>query len=336
MCGGDVVVPSLRTLLDGILDYAGLFPPARLSLDQAIRNYASYRRGPESWMLGRFVCPASRLAELAPYRDELFSSGPPFAFAVLLRPTESADHFLVGLRTDLEAVAAFTKYQGDRVVVDMAEFRLPMSTPSADGVSELLEATGRIVAAQGPPVVQLYAELPPGSDWRSPTAAVVAALAYHNACTTPARLRGSLAGFKLRCGGLEPAACPSPEQVAGTITACRDAGVLLKFTAGLHHPLRHFDPGVRTVAHGFLNVFTAGVLAHARGLGTADVRRIIEDEDAGHFAFDAQWLRWQDHRATTAEVAAARKSAVTSFGSCSFDEPRDGLRALGLLGEDAR
>jgi len=328
------MAPGLRTLLDGILDYAALFPPARLPLDQAIRNYAGYRQGPGGWMLGRFVCPAPRLAELAPYREELFSSGPPFAFSVLPRPSESADHFLANLRSDLEAVTAFTKHHGDRVVADVAEFRLPPGI--TDGVGELLEAAGRLIAAQGPPVVQLYAELVPGPDWRAPTAAVVAALARYNACTTPARLRGSLAGFKLRCGGLEPSAVPSPEQVAGTITASRDAGVPLKFTAGLHHPFRHLDAGARAAADGFLNVFTAGVLAHARGLGAADVRRIIEAEDAGHFIFDTQGLRWQDHRATTAEIAAARKNAVTSFGSCSFDEPRDGLRALGLLGEDAR
>jgi hypothetical protein len=330
------MAPGLRALLDGILDYAGLFPPARLPVDQAIRNYAGYRQGPDGWMLGRFVCPASRLAELAAFRDELFASGPPFAFSVLPRPGESAAHFLTGLRADLEAVAAFTKHHGDHVVVDMAEFRLPMSTPSTGDVRDLLEATGRLLAGHGPPVVQLFVELPPGSDWWPATTAVVAALAFHNACTTPARLRGSLVGLKLRCGGLEPAAVPSPEQLAYTITACRDAGVALKFTAGLHHPFRHFDAGTRTVAHGFLNVFTAGVLAHARGLGTADVRRLIEDDAAGHFVFDAQGLRWQDHRATTAEIAAARRSAVTSFGSCSFDEPRDDLRALGLLGEDAR
>ena len=35
--------PSLRALLTGIVDYAGLFPPAQLSLDEAIRNYARYR-----------------------------------------------------------------------------------------------------------------------------------------------------------------------------------------------------------------------------------------------------------------------------------------------------
>ena len=49
------VSASLRALLAGVIDYAGLFPPATLPLDEAVRNYARYRREPEGWMLGRLV-----------------------------------------------------------------------------------------------------------------------------------------------------------------------------------------------------------------------------------------------------------------------------------------
>ena len=33
---------ALRALLTGIVDYAGLFPPAALDMTTAVRNYASY------------------------------------------------------------------------------------------------------------------------------------------------------------------------------------------------------------------------------------------------------------------------------------------------------
>ena len=36
---------ALRPLLAGIVDYAGLFPPAGLDMATAIRNYAEYRHG---------------------------------------------------------------------------------------------------------------------------------------------------------------------------------------------------------------------------------------------------------------------------------------------------
>ena len=55
---------SLRALLAGAIDYAGMFPPASLPLGQAFDNYLRYRSGPDAWMLGRFVCPVGRLPDL--------------------------------------------------------------------------------------------------------------------------------------------------------------------------------------------------------------------------------------------------------------------------------
>ena len=53
----------LRILLRGLIDYAGLFPPASLDMADAVRNYAAYREGEHAWALGRFVVPAARLEE---------------------------------------------------------------------------------------------------------------------------------------------------------------------------------------------------------------------------------------------------------------------------------
>jgi hypothetical protein len=55
---------SLQILLDGLIDYAGLFPPASLPMETAVANYDKYRRGPSAWALGRFVVQAERLAEV--------------------------------------------------------------------------------------------------------------------------------------------------------------------------------------------------------------------------------------------------------------------------------
>src|SRR5947209_20170462 len=106
--------PSLRALLSGIVDYAGLFPPARLPLEPAIRNYARYRTEPESWMLGRFVCPAGRLGELSPFVEELFSSGPPLGIAALGRGGNTGEEFRAGLGADLNEIGAFTDRHGPR------------------------------------------------------------------------------------------------------------------------------------------------------------------------------------------------------------------------------
>src|ERR1700675_2709132 len=57
------VTESARALLTGLIDYAGLFPPAALSMEEAVDNYDKYLRGSYSWMLGRFIVPVYRLSE---------------------------------------------------------------------------------------------------------------------------------------------------------------------------------------------------------------------------------------------------------------------------------
>ena len=51
----------MRAAFAGIVDYAGLFPPATCSMADAISSYNTYRRSPDRWMLGRFIVAASRL-----------------------------------------------------------------------------------------------------------------------------------------------------------------------------------------------------------------------------------------------------------------------------------
>jgi hypothetical protein len=83
--------------------------------------------------------------------------------------------------------------------------------------------------------------------------------------------------------------------------------------------------------HGFINVFVAGVVAHARHGDEQTLRAILADADATHFTFDDAGLRWRELTVSTNEILAARREGVVSFGSCSFDEPRDDLRALGWM-----
>ena len=54
----------MRDFLRSIVDYAGLFPPAELSMADSVREYERCRSGPDGWALGRFVVPHARLAEL--------------------------------------------------------------------------------------------------------------------------------------------------------------------------------------------------------------------------------------------------------------------------------
>src|SRR5688500_20392348 len=86
--------PIARALLGGAIDYAGLFPPATLSLRNTIANYLDYRGAPDGWALGRLVLPACRLDEVAAMGNSAPASGdsgPPVPFAALVSSGTAAD-----------------------------------------------------------------------------------------------------------------------------------------------------------------------------------------------------------------------------------------------------
>jgi hypothetical protein len=56
-----IISPALKALLDGFIDYAGLYPPASVSLDTALANYVTYKNSQFAWMLRWFVINAKDL-----------------------------------------------------------------------------------------------------------------------------------------------------------------------------------------------------------------------------------------------------------------------------------
>jgi hypothetical protein len=112
---------------------------------------------------------------------------------------------------------------------------------------------------------------------------------------------------------------------------CAAWEVPLKLTAGLHHPLPRLDPATGATMHGFINVFVAAVLNRVHELKHDTVVEILNDTEAGHFRFDDDRLAWRELHADRDAVARAREETIVAFGSCSFDEPREDLRALGWL-----
>jgi hypothetical protein len=323
------MLSSVHAFLSGIIDYAGLFPPAQLPLDAAIRNYARYRTEPEAWMLGRFICPAARLEELTPYIAELFGEGPPLRLAVL-GTGDAAD---TSWRGDVRAVVAFHQNHHPRVVADAYEVRLPVELVRPEEEEKRQRLVGGILGFLGGPGANapgVYCEIPSGADWRSAVEVLTSSLREVNDKLASVDWGGSV-GLKIRCGGLKAAAFPSASALACALAACCAAEVPWKATAGLHHPVRRYDAALQTPMHGYLNVFGAGILAHAHELSEEQLLPILEEEDPTAFRFDARGFHWRELTAAADAITGARSTSALSFGSCSFDEPRDDLRALGLL-----
>lgn len=325
-----LVPPSLRTLLHGIIDYAGLFPPADLSLRRAIHNYAEYREDEEAWMLARFVLPVRRLPDLLPFQGR-FGDGPPYPLSVLGTGGDDRDTFLDAFVRDLDVIETFDEQFGGRAQVDIMEVPLPpalVGSPQAD-LQAFFDAVHQRLVETGTAKLDLFFEVPLDDPAVKNLPAICAAAAEHNA--KQALPERSEIGLKMRCGGAEAGDIPAVEHVASLLLACRDAGIALKATAGLHHPLRHYDDGLDTEAHGFLNVFGAAVLAAENHLDKDTIETILLEEHVDNFRFEKEAFHWRNLSVPLDGIRHARESLASSFGSCSFEEPIDHLRDLELL-----
>ena len=294
-----------RALLSEIVDYAGLFPPAQLPLEKAVREYAAHLGEEEAWMLGRFIIPAQRLEELEPHLV-IFSE--PVRIIALGKGGRSEDEYLKNLNQDLTAIKTFRTAQDATVSIDSFEARLPPLPVTnafiANVANQLLEAG---LKQSHEFAVDDHLEL------------------------TMAALAAADAGAKLRCGGVTADTVPAPEQVARFIVAARDAGVPVKFTAGLHHPVRHFSDDIQTEMHGFLNLYVGGMLAHTTGSGWQELAGIIADQSPDAFALTGVGVEWRGRLVRSEDAARLRENALLGQGSCSFAEPVADLHDMGWL-----
>jgi len=294
---------ATRAVLAGLVDYAGLFPPAGLPMPEAVANFARYQRREDHWALGRFVVPAGRLVEFEEALQALSEAdrlGTRWPLTALLGPDPEADLRLVG---------AFGE-------------RHPHGGPEVLSLEAKAASTAAIASlgAAVPKRYELYLELPLGGDLSSLGAAVKTA--------------GVRA--KVRTGSVRAEEFPSPDDVLSFLATCARLRLPFKATAGLHHPVRGDAPltylaGADTaVMFGYLNVLAAAA-AHWHGRPAEEARRWLLADDRPGLRLDREGLRWDGLRLDQAELATTRRDFMQSIGSCSFTEPLDELKALVMV-----
>lgn len=309
-----------KAFLAGLIDDAGLFPPASLSMEDAMAAHRASRDGENGWMLSRFICPASRLPELAKQIAEM-DAATPWRISVIL-DTASGERWLDGAVTDLSAARDFTSRAGSRAKVELLEGVL-LATLETPLLRKFVDA---VENAELPYPVTPYLEVPRDGTLTDSLSLIAQArdeLNGENICRPP--------GAKLRCGGASEDLFPTPARVASFIHWCNGLGIPFKATAGLHHPFRHVDPATGFVQHGFVNLGGAAVLAAAHDLSADAIEEIVSDQDPASFSLTPKRFSWRDLSATDSKILAARQTLFTSHGSCSFSEPVEDLTALGVL-----
>lgn len=288
---------AVRTLLKSLIDYAGLFPPAALDMETSVRNYAGHWKGEDRWALGKFIVPASRLAEFERTASAHVDPADPWPLSVL----GGSD-----LNHDLAMILEHRYHPTRGLAIESLE------TKAASPV-EIDHAT-RI-----PRDLATYIEIPIAA----PPDNLLAAI----------RLVGGRA--KIRTGGVKADLFPPSADVARFLVACAASRVPFKATAGLHHPVRCVRPftyekdSARGTMHGFLNLFLAAAFVQG-GMTAGDAAQVLDEDAPKAFGFDAQGAAWRGRRVTVDAIAAARSTFALSFGSCSFEEPMAELRELGF------
>lgn len=290
---------SLYTLLAEIVDYAGLFPPSKVSMAVAVQNYSQYLKSEHSWMLGRFVVPISNL-------DKFIKEATPYI-------EENKIWLLSGIAgedvvNELRKVLRFNKKYEDKILIDTVEIK-------ADSTETIYEAT-KVLTDE----VTAYFEIPQTEVLTEYMTAL--ALTKNRA--------------KIRTGGLTQEAFPSTDAIIKFMRVCIAANVPFKATAGLHHPLRCVKPltyeenAIKGTMHGFLNLFLSAAFLR-NDLNNSFVHKLMNEYEADDLKFENERIIWKDHSIDLKTIKLLREKNAISFGSCSFLEPIEDLQQLAVI-----
>ena len=182
----------ITTLMSNLIDYAGLFPPAQLSMKAAVENYAAYLAWEHSSMLGRFICPVARFEELEHEIEALGEGFVGFWEISALPGAARAD--------SLRQIAALEERSDGRLRVPTIEMKIKSSSDVDDLLNdESLLSEDALV----------YFEVPLNVDFRG----LITAIA------------GTGHGAKIRTGGITPDLVPNIETIANFISVCHQANV---------------------------------------------------------------------------------------------------------------
>ena len=273
--------PVHYALLRGAIDYAGLFPPAKLPLAETLANYLEYRDSTDAWALGRLVVPAAQILELP-------QSLPALGISALVGSDVSGD---------LRAIERFNARQ-DHARVETVETRAATAEEA------------RAVLDRMPRELVPYLEVPvggaPGALFEVIARRGVRAK-IRTGGTSPDAFPDpdALTRFLL-------------ETAARNIAFKATAG--LHHALRGPQRLTYEADAPTAPMFGYLNLCLAALIARSGG-GRAEVRAALVESDAAAFRLTDAELDWDRWAWTPAEISEVRGGFFHGFGSCSFREP---------------
>ncbi len=286
---------SIRLLLNSVIDYAGLFPPAGLPMAEALQHYANYQTVDFSWALGRFIVSVSRLSEL-----EFCIGEPRQNWRLSALAGDNPEH-------DLETIVAFNNRHSP-LIIDAVEVKASDIT----AIDLALKVFGDRF--------EIYLEIPAGGNNDALIAAIAGSGGRAKVRTGGIRPEmfpapSELANFIASCARLR---VPF-KATAGLHHALRSV-----------YPLTYELSSPSRTMHGFINVLVASAFAYC-GADAEILKAILEEETMKSFDFEDESLNWRGRRIDGNCLREMRERFFLSFGSCSFQEPISEIRVLQML-----
>lgn len=294
--------PALRSLLQGLVDDAAVFPPGNAPVERAWSEHLALRAGRYGDLLGPLLIGTPAAASLVA------------AAAAAEPPVDDQETGGEATSRVRVAVVARAGTPVEDLVDAVAALR---ESPHLQVASVELahDEAGRWRRA-------LELDLPVAVEiGRDPSAQV---RAMDELVTRSQHHRGVV--VKLRTQSTAEATVPSPRELADFLDGVRRHHLPFKLTGGLHHAVAGEAPrtgGGTEFQHGVLNVLVAAHYLDARDLPLPSLEAVLELEDAEGLAAIVRTL--EEH-----EVAALRARFV-SFGCCCVTDPLDELAQLGVV-----
>jgi len=282
---------AIQSLLSGLFDYAGLYPPAGLSLQCAASNYLDYASGKHASALGKFIINSDRLEE---FRSVVGDSLKQFRLSVIVPESDALDEALRAVGGDATIDTAEIKLAGLQGFEQMsAKFsnsittyvEIPFAPSGFDALSVVSDLGMRAKIRMGGVVPEAFPSVP-----------------------DIVRMLSELAKLRLPF-----------KATAGLHHPIRSI-----------QPLTYKAQSARGTMHGFINLCCAAAVLYFGG-DESDAEKVLLEEDATAWKIDRGSLGWRHLKWTRDQLTRLRREFFVSIGSCSFKEPIEDLRTIGWL-----
>lgn len=329
------MIKSLQQLLAAGINYAGLYPPADLKLQEALRSYIDFSHSKYEWMLSSFVMPHNELPSLANFADRKHHLKGPLSLCITGPETNTLFEFKNSVNSiEADIMAAHTGYPGE-VRTNLLELKLPLTSVKTVNPEELVKALEVVVGTAAESRLlphRVFFEIP-GEEFDAEIAKqVIKVIAVHNKSILKRKVENYLfSGLKINCSAKGNGEPPSSEYIAEVLLYARDANVAVKFAGNENSPFPRYNYSTKSKMHGFINIFAASMLAYTQDLNLEEVIEVLDDKTPENFTFKDGYLAWRELAAPIMEIKMLRMLSITSINFTSFSAPIDGLKKHGYL-----